>query len=66
MVALMVLAIGAGSVFLSHVNDAGFWLVKEFLGLSISQTFKTWSVLECIVSVTGLVGVLIISVFVGG
>jgi GntP family gluconate:H+ symporter len=66
MVALMVLAIGAGSVFLSHVNDAGFWLVKEFLGLSIPQTFKTWSVLECIVSVTGLAGVLIISIFVGG
>jgi GntP family gluconate:H+ symporter len=66
MVALMVLAIGAGSVFLSHVNDAGFWLVKEFLGLSIPQTFKTWSVLECIVSVTGLAGVLIISIFVVG
>ncbi len=66
MLALMVLAIGAGSVFLSHVNDAGFWLVKEYLGLSISQTFKTWSVLECLVSITGLAGVMIISVFVGG
>ncbi|WGD36780.1 gluconate:H+ symporter [Lysinibacter sp. HNR] len=66
MVALMVLAIGAGSVFLSHVNDAGFWMVKEYLGLSVTQTFKTWTVLECLVSVTGLAGVLILSVFVGG
>ncbi|MBF4462566.1 MULTISPECIES: GntP family permease [unclassified Rathayibacter] len=66
MVALMVLAIGAGSVFLSHVNDAGFWLVKEYLGLSIGQTLTTWTVMECLVSVTGLAGVLIISAFVGG
>ncbi|MWV49626.1 gluconate transporter [Rathayibacter sp. VKM Ac-2803] len=66
MVALMVLAIGAGSVFLSHVNDAGFWLVKEYLGLSIGQTLKTWTVMECLVSVTGLAGVLIIGLFVGG
>ncbi|AZZ48573.1 gluconate transporter [Rathayibacter rathayi] len=66
MVALMVLAIGAGSVFLSHVNDAGFWLVKEYLGLSIGQTLKTWTVMECLVSVTGLAGVLLIGLFVGG
>jgi GntP family gluconate:H+ symporter len=66
MVSLMVLAIGAGSVFLSHVNDAGFWLVKEYLGLSIPQTLKSWTVLECLVSIVGLAGVLILSLFVGG
>ncbi|GAA2007714.1 gluconate transporter [Nakamurella flavida] len=64
MVSLMVLAIGAGSVFLSHVNDAGFWLVKEYLGTTIGQTLKTWTVLECLISVCGLGGVLVISIFV--
>jgi gluconate:H+ symporter, GntP family len=60
-VALMVLAIGAGSVFLSHVNDAGFWLVKQYLGMSVTQTFKTWTVMECLISVIGLLGVLLLS-----
>lgn len=64
MTALLVLAIGAGSVFLSHVNDAGFWLIKEYFGLNIPQTLKTWTVLECVISVTGLAGVLVISAFV--
>ncbi|GAA3019018.1 GntP family permease [Microbacterium dextranolyticum] len=64
MVALLVLAIGSGSVFLSHVNDAGFWLIKEYFRLSIPQTLKTWSVLECLISVTGLAGVLLLSIFV--
>jgi len=63
-VALMVLAIGSGSLFLSHVNDAGFWLVKQYLGTSVGQTFKTWSVMECLISVTGLLGVLLLSVIV--
>jgi GntP family gluconate:H+ symporter len=63
-VALMVLAIGAGSVFLSHVNDAGFWLVKEYFGMSVVQTFKTWSLMECAVSVVGLVGVLLLSLVI--
>jgi GntP family gluconate:H+ symporter len=63
-VALLVLAIGSGSVFLSHVNDAGFWLVKQYLGTSLPQTFKTWSVLECLISVTGLVGVLLLDLVV--
>ncbi|MCE0444976.1 GntP family permease [Streptomyces tricolor] len=49
--ALLVLAIGAGSLFFSHVNDAGFWLVKEYFGLSVGQTVKTWSVMETIISV---------------
>lgn len=64
MTALLVLAIGAGSVFFSHVNDAGFWLIKEYFGLSIPQTLKTWTVLECIISVVGLGGVLFLSLFV--
>lgn len=49
--ALLVLAIGAGSLFFSHVNDAGFWLVKEYFGLDVGQTIKTWSVMETIISV---------------
>ncbi|MFJ3233209.1 gluconate:H+ symporter [Streptomyces sp. NPDC086787] len=49
--ALLVLAIGAGSLFFSHVNDAGFWLVKEYFGLGVGQTVKTWSVMETIISV---------------
>ncbi len=63
-VALMVLAIGAGSLFLSHVNDAGFWLVKGYLGTSIGQTLKTWTVMECLISVCGLGGVLLLSIFI--
>ncbi|MDR2565044.1 MAG: GntP family permease [Bifidobacteriaceae bacterium] len=63
-VALLVLAIGAGSVFLSHVNDAGFWLVKEYMGVSVGQNFKTWSLMECVLSVTALVFVLIVGIFV--
>jgi gluconate:H+ symporter, GntP family len=63
-VALMVLAIGSGSLFLSHVNDAGFWLVKQYLGTSVVQTFKTWTVMECLISVIGLLGVLLLSIVV--
>ncbi|RAV32534.1 GntT/GntP/DsdX family permease [Corynebacterium heidelbergense] len=59
--ALLVLAIGVGSVFFSHVNDAGFWLVKEYFGLSVGQTLKTWSLMETILSVTGLGAVLLLS-----
>jgi GntP family gluconate:H+ symporter len=51
---LVVLAIGAGSVFFSHVNDAGFWLVKEYFGLSVGQTIKTWSAMETLIAVMGL------------
>jgi GntP family gluconate:H+ symporter len=51
---LLVLAIGSGSLFFSHVNDAGFWLVKESFGLSVADTLKTWSVLETVLSITGL------------
>ena len=63
-VSLLVLAIGAGSVFFSHVNDAGFWLVKEFFGLSVVQTVKSWSIMETILSVTGLVVVLALNAVV--
>lgn len=61
---LMVLSIGAGSLMFSHVNDGGFWLFKEYFNLSIKQTFLTWTIMETIVSVTGLIGVLILSHFV--
>ena len=63
-VALLALAVGCGSLFFSHVNDAGFWLVKEYFGLSVIETIKSWSVMETIISVVGLLGVLLISVFV--
>lgn len=61
---LMVLATGAGSLFFSHVNDAGFWLFKEYFNLSIKQTMKTWSIMETIVSVVGIIAILILSYFV--
>jgi len=61
---LMVLSIGAGSLFFSHVNDAGFWLFKEYFNLSLKDTFRSWSVMETIVSITGLAGVLILHLFV--
>lgn len=61
---LLVLAVGAGSVFLSHVNDAGFWLVKEYFGLEVSETFKTWSLMETILSVTGLITVLLLGIVI--
>jgi GntP family gluconate:H+ symporter len=63
-VALLVLAIGAGSLFFSHVNDAGFWLVKEYFGMSVGQTVRTWSVMECLISVVSLVFVLLLSLVI--
>ncbi len=50
---LVVLAVGAGSLFFSHVNDAGFWLVKEYFGLTVGETIKTWSLMETVISVMG-------------
>lgn len=58
---LMVLAIGSGSLMFSHVNDPGFWLFKEYFNLSIKDTLRSWSIMESIVSVVGLLGVLVIS-----
>ena len=52
---LVVLSVGAGSLFFSHVNDAGFWLVKEYFGMTVGQTIKTWSLMETVISVMGLV-----------
>ncbi|MET7365096.1 gluconate:H+ symporter [Streptomyces sp. NPDC005566] len=59
--ALLVLAVGAGSLFFSHVNDAGFWLVKEYFGMDVGQTIKTWSVMETIISVVSLGFILLLS-----
>jgi len=57
---LMVLAIGSGSLMLSHVNDGGFWLYKEYFNLSIKDTLKTWTVMETTVGIMGLLGVLVL------
>lgn len=62
--ALMVLVIGAGSLAASHVNDAGFWMFKEYFDLNVKQTLLIWTVLETIIAVVGLVMVLIMSLFV--
>ncbi|MGX1194593.1 GntP family permease [Metabacillus sp. SLBN-84] len=62
--ALVVLATGAGSLIASHVNDAGFWMFKEYFGLSMKETFATWTLLETIISVAGLVFILLLSLFV--
>ncbi|WP_226645915.1 GntP family permease [Mesobacillus subterraneus] len=62
--ALVVLATGAGSLIASHVNDAGFWMFKEYFGLSMKETFATWTLLETIISVAGLGFILLLSMFV--
>lgn len=61
---LMVLSVGAGSLMFSHVNDSGFWLFKEYFNISIGKTLRTWSLMESIVSVVGLIAVLILNNFV--
>lgn len=61
---LMVLAVGAGSLMFSHVNDSGFWLFKEYFNLSIKETIRSWSLMETIVSISGLIGVMILNAFV--
>lgn len=61
---LMVLAVGTGSVFGSHVNDSGFWMFKEFFNLSLKQTFLSWTVMETTISILGLLGVLILDLFI--
>lgn len=62
--ALLVLAIGCGSVFFSHVNDAGFWLIKEYFGISVGENIKSWSLMETVLSVCGLLLVLLVSVII--
>jgi GntP family gluconate:H+ symporter len=59
---LLVLAIGAGSLFFSHVNDAGFWLTKQYFGLSVRENIASWSLMETVLSVTGIAAVLALSV----
>lgn len=61
---LMVISVGAGSLFFSHVNDTGFWMFKEYFNLSIKDTMKSWSLMETIVAVMGLLGVLVINQFI--
>jgi GntP family gluconate:H+ symporter len=63
-VSLVVLAVGAGSLFFSHVNDAGFWLVNQYFRLSVGQTIKTWSLMETVLSVTGLAAVLLLELVI--
>ncbi|RYY60574.1 MAG: TRAP transporter large permease subunit [Chitinophagaceae bacterium] len=62
---LMVLSVGAGSLAFSHVNDSGFWMFKEYFNLSIRNTILSWSVMESIVAIVGLIGVLLLNTFIG-
>ena len=61
---LMVLAVGAGSVFGSHINDSGFWMFKEFFGIILKQTFASWTVMETTISILGLLMVLLLNIFI--
>jgi Gnt-I system high-affinity gluconate transporter len=61
---LMVLAIGSGSLMLSHVNDSGFWLFKEYFNLSVKETLSTWTVMETSIGVVGIIGTLLLSLFI--
>ena len=61
---LMVLAIGSGSLMLSHVNDSGFWLFKEYFNLSVKETLSTWTVMETSIGISGLLGVLFLNQFI--
>jgi Gnt-I system high-affinity gluconate transporter len=57
----MVLAVGAGSLMFSHVNDAGFWMFKEYFNLSVKDTLRSWSIMEALVGLMGLGGVLLLN-----
>lgn len=61
---LMVLSIGAGSLMLSHVNDSGFWLFKEYFNLNVKETLSTWTVMETSIGISGLLGVLVLNQFI--
>jgi GntP family gluconate:H+ symporter len=61
---LLVLATGAGSLILSHVNDAGFWLVKQYFNMTVAETFKTWTVMETLISVVAIVFIMLLSIVV--
>jgi len=60
----MILAPGAGSEMWSHFNNSGFWMFKEYFGLSIKQTFQTWNVMKSTVGLIGIITVLVMSVFI--
>ena len=61
---LLVLATGAGSLILSHANDAGFWLVKQYFNMFVVETFKTWTAMETLLSVVGIIFIMILAAFV--
>ena len=61
---LMVLAVGAGSLMFSHVNDSGFWMFKEYFNISVKDTLRSWSIMETLVGTVGIIGVLILNQFV--
>ena len=61
---LMVLAIGSGSLMFGHVNDGGFWLFKEYFNLSIKDTLRSWCVMETSIGLMGLIGVLVLNMFI--
>ena len=61
---LLVLATGAGSLIFSHVNDAGFWLVKEYFNMSVGETFKTWTAMETIISVVAIILIMLLNLVV--
>ncbi len=61
---LLVLATGAGSLILSHVNDSGFWLIKEYFGMTVKETFLTWTAMETIISVSAICFIMIINAFI--
>ena len=61
---LMVLAIGSGSLMLSHVNDSGFWLFKEYFNLTVKETLSTWTIMETTIGISGLLGVLFLNQFI--
>jgi Gnt-I system high-affinity gluconate transporter len=61
---LMALSIGAGSMVLSHVNDTGFWLFKEYYGVSVKNTLRSWTIMETILAVVGLAGVMVLQKFI--
>jgi len=61
---LLIIAMGAGSLILSHLNDGGFWFVKEYFNLTVPQTLKTWTVMETIISLVALVLVLLLNLLI--
>jgi len=61
---LLVLATGAGSLILSHVNDSGFWMIKEYFGMTVKETLMTWTVMETIISVVAFIFILLLNVIV--